>query len=117
MLHNVIIKCKTRFTLVLMVVSFCMGTNSFAQNPVKDIGNITSVKINGQQVNITTQHANVLLTVYSPGIIRVRIDKEKFKPDQSYAVIMQPKITVSKITEDKNQVSIVTDSRFGRAHV
>lgn len=110
MLHNVIIKCKTRFTLVLMVVSFCMGTNSFAQNPVKDIGNITSVKINGQQVNITTQHANVLLTVYSPGIIRVRIDKEKFKPDQSYAVIMQPKITVSKITEDKNQVSIVTDS-------
>ncbi|HQW83051.1 MAG TPA: glycoside hydrolase family 31 protein [Ferruginibacter sp.] len=87
-----------------------MGTNSFAQNPVKDIGNITSVKINGQQVNITTQHANVLLTVYSPGIIRVRIDKEKFKPDQSYAVIMQPKITVSKITEDKNQVSIVTDS-------
>ena len=105
-----IIKYKITVACAVLTFSIFIGTNSFAQNPVKDIGNVKTVKINGQQVSITTENANALITVYSPDIIRVRIDKQNFKPDQSYAVIMQPVTTAVKITEDKNQVNIVTDS-------
>lgn len=101
---------KTTVVILLLAFVFFISEKSFSQNPVKEIGNIKSVQIKGQQVNITTQYAHALITVYSPHIIRVRIDKQKLKPDQSYAVIMQPQTTATKITEDKNQVDIITDA-------
>lgn len=101
---------KTSVIIILLAFVFFISEKSLAQNPVKEIGNITSVQIKGQQVNITTQNAHALITVYSPKIIRVRIDKQKLKPDQSYAVIMQPQTTDAKITEDKNQVNIITNA-------
>lgn len=101
---------KTTVVIILLAFVFFINEKSFAQNPLKEIGNITAVHIKGQQVSITTQNAHALITVYSQNIIRVRIDKQKLMPNHSYAVIMQPLTTDAKITEDKNQVNISTNA-------
>jgi alpha-glucosidase len=79
-------------------------------NPVKGIGKITGVNINNQSVNITTANAYARLTVYSPSVIRVRIDKQKLAADFSYAVISQPQKTKVSITQNAQEIDIVTDS-------
>jgi len=79
-------------------------------SPVKGVGNITHVNISGQQVNITTDNANVQVTVYNANVIRVRMDKQAFNRDFSYAVIAQPQPTKTSITQDANAISIITDS-------
>jgi alpha-glucosidase len=83
----------------------------FAQtSPIKAAGNITNVSIAGQQINITTQNAQAEVTVYSPSIIRVRLDKAALQPDFSYGVIAKPLQTKVNITQNDVQISIVTDS-------
>ncbi len=106
---------KSKFTCLLaaslfLCISLAADMEVLAQDPVRNIGNVKTVKVNGQQISITTELANAVVTVYSPNMVRVRIDKQNFKPDQSYAVIMQPLTTAVKITEDKTQVNIITDS-------
>lgn len=79
-------------------------------SPVKSAGNITKVAINGQQVDITTDNAYAQITVYSPNIIRVRMDKQPLGTDFSYAVISQPEHTNASITQNDAEVDIITDS-------
>ncbi|HSY61112.1 MAG TPA: TIM-barrel domain-containing protein, partial [Cytophaga sp.] len=98
----------TKLVLIFIVVNFT--STASAQNPVKDIGKITSVAINNQSIDITTENAFATITVYSPDIIRVRIDKRKLKPDFSYAVIAQPIKTAAKIEQDDKAINITTDS-------
>ncbi|MFD2245397.1 glycoside hydrolase family 31 protein [Pontibacter ruber] len=107
------ISCKSLFTLALLS-SFIFPAS--AQNsPVKGVGAISSVNIQGQKVNITTnQNAHVEVTVYSPTIVRVRMDKQPLAADFSYAVIAQPKQTKANITQSANEVTIVTDSLQAR---
>jgi alpha-glucosidase len=85
-------------------------THYTAFSQVKGVGNITSVNINGQQVGITTTNAFGQITVYSPAVIRVRLDKQKLADDFSYAVIAQPQKTKSNITQNDQQITITTDS-------
>ncbi|MVN21398.1 glycoside hydrolase family 31 protein [Mucilaginibacter arboris] len=96
--------------LVLLSAAFS-NFSVFAQNPtVKAAGNVTNVNISGQQIKITTQYAQAEITVYSPSIIRVRLDKAALQPDFSYAVIAQPQTTKVNITQNAAQVTIITDS-------
>lgn len=81
----------------------------FAQT-VKSPGNVKTATVNNQQVTITTDNAYAQVTVYTPGIIRVRIDKQPLAPDFSYAVIAQPQTVKANISQNDNEVSIVTDS-------
>ncbi len=92
--------------MLLMIGNFLAS----AQNPVKSVGNVKSVSINNQQLNITTDNAYAQVTVYSANIIRVRMDKQQLAADFSYAVIGTPQKTKATITQDAQQVSIVTDS-------
>jgi len=91
--------------LLMMTCSFAQ-----AQNPIKNIGNITAVDINNQTVNITTDNAFASIIVYSADIIRVRIDKQKLKADFSYAVISQPLTTKVSISQNDSAIIITTDS-------
>ncbi len=101
----------TRIANLLSVVLItCFCKNAHAQNPIKEIGNIKSIVINNQSVDITTDNAFAKITVYSPDIIRVRIDKQKLKPDFSYAVIAQPLKTTVAITQNDTAIFITTDS-------
>jgi len=80
---------KINFCLLFLLFVTTLNT-VVAQSPVKSIGKIVSVSISDQTVNITTNNAFASVTVYSPGVIRVRIDKQKLNSDFSYAVISKP---------------------------
>lgn len=79
-------------------------------NPVVNTGNIKTVNIAGQKVEFTTEHAHGELTVYSPSIIRVRLDQKKLGNDFSYAVISKPVKTTVSISQNEREISITTDS-------
>jgi len=102
------VKFRLCFSLIVFgVIAFNIAV---AQNPVKGIGKIASVAINGQSVNITTENAFANITVYSPNVIRVRIDKQKLAKDFSYAVIDQSQKTKATITQNAQEINIQTDS-------
>lgn len=106
---------KNPFTTVQMkkgiaALFLCTGLTAMGQNPVKDIGNIKSFKIEGQNISIITDNAFGSVSVYSPSIVRVRFDKQKLRPDFSYAVIMTPQTTNARISSDSKEIIIVTDS-------
>ena len=94
----------------LLWIAILFLNNVSAQSNLKEIGNISAVKINGQRVNITTNTANVEAIVYSPSIVRIRMDKQALKKDFSYAVVAEPMQTKVTITQTANEVTIVTDS-------
>ena len=82
-----------------------------AQNsPVTAPGNVKNVVINGQQLNITTDNAHAQITVYSPSVIRVRMDRQELGRDFSYAVIAQPEKTKVSITQNNSEIIVLTDS-------
>lgn len=81
-----------------------------AQTQVMPAGNVSSVSISGQQVKIKTANAFAEVTVYSPSVIRVRMDKRPLAADFSYAVVGKPLPTKAQITQNSNEISIVTDS-------
>jgi len=103
-------KSRLKFILCILSVSLC-GHYVLAQSsPVKNTGNVTSVAIDGQKVTIKTDAANVEVTVYSPDIIRIRMDKQKLAEDFSYGVVASPVKTNVNITQDGLSVVILTDS-------
>jgi len=81
-----------------------------AQSPVLTPGNVKTVDIGEQAVSFTTTNAFGKITVYSPSIIRVCLDKRPLGKDFSYAVISSPEHNTVKITQDANSITIVTDS-------
>jgi len=99
---------NTRYLCYILFLLAFTHYTAFSQ--VKGVGNIKSVNINGQQVDITTDNAFGQIIVYSPAVIRVRLDKQKLGNDFSYAVIAQPQKTKANITQTNQQITIVTDS-------
>ena len=98
-------KSATFFILFSFIV-----TAVSAQMNLKEVGNVSSVKIKDQRVNITTGTTNIEAIVYSPNIVRIRMDKQALKKDFSYAVVSEPMQTKATITQSANDVTIVTDS-------
>ncbi|OJW14895.1 glycoside hydrolase family 31 protein [Mucilaginibacter sp. 44-25] len=82
----------------------------YAQSGVKQTGNVAAVTVSGQQVDITTDNAFIKLTVYSPTIVRVRMDKQKLGDDFSYAVIGTPVKTRVTVNQTADEININTDS-------
>ena len=89
---------------------------AFSDSQVKLIGNITAVKISSQQVDIVTTNGFVSIAVYSPSIIRVRIDKHKLGSDFSYAVIGTVQTTNTRISQTEKEIVITTDSLITRVN-
>ncbi|HEY0176036.1 MAG TPA: TIM-barrel domain-containing protein, partial [Pedobacter sp.] len=79
-------------------------------NPVLETGNITSATISGQKVEFVTEHAQGEFTVYSPSVIRVRLDKKKLGKDFSYAVTAKPAETKVSVSQNDQEITIITDS-------
>ena len=77
---------------------------------VKEPGNVKVVQVNGNAVNITTDNAYIAATVYTPSIIRIRMDKKPFAKDQSYAVISEPQKLNTSISQSAGDITIITDS-------
>lgn len=102
---------KRNLSSLLLTGITCLSIiTAVAQSPVKNMGIVKTVIISGQTVNIITENAYAAITVYSPNIIRVRMDKQKLKADLSYAVVMQPLKSAVKFSQDGKQLTIQTDS-------
>lgn len=100
---------KLRFKLLLplqLVASILIAQT----NPVKTVGNVTSVKIKNQVVQLRAGGDPIEISVYTPSIIRVRMSKAAFAPDFSYAVIRQPNQVKVNISQTKQEITIITDS-------
>ncbi|NLR64824.1 DUF4968 domain-containing protein [Chitinophaga varians] len=95
------------FSLLLLLLTRLPLT---AQTQVVPAGNVNSVSISGQQVKIKTTNAFAEVTVYSPSIIRVRMDKRPLPADFSYAVTAKPLPVKAQITQNNSEINIVTDS-------
>ncbi len=100
---------KIYFGFILVVSLFSMNA-AYCQSPVTNIGSVTAVKVDKQTISIKTTNANAEITVYSPSIIRVRIDNKPFKPDFSYAVVGKVTDTKVDITQNDTEINLVTDS-------
>jgi alpha-glucosidase len=101
---------KLNYILRLSVLCCVCSGSAFGQSSVLQIGNVTAAKVNGQQVNITLDNADAQVSVYSPSVIRVRIDKKKLDADFSYAVTGKPLAVKTDIAQDDKQITIKTDS-------
>jgi alpha-glucosidase len=73
-------------------------------------GKVTGVVIGTQSVDIFTENDFARISVYSPNIIRVRMDNKELKPDFSYAVIAAPVKTAVTINQNDTAIFISTDS-------
>ncbi len=92
---------------LLFLLSILQGN---AQSPVKTIGHVTNFDIDGPSVKITAENAFVTVTAYSENIIRVRMDKQKFNEDFSYAVSAKPVKSHVRIAGTAKEITVVTDS-------
>ena len=79
-------------------------------SPVLSVGNIKNVNIDKQKITFNSENAYGEITIYSPSIIRVRIDKKVLAKDFSYAVVKQPEVTKVNFTQSDNEILIQTDS-------
>ena len=92
----------------LCAVVLCAAACQALAQPVRPVGSVQSVEIDGQQVRLRTDNAHIAVTVYSDAVVRVRIDKQPLGRDFSYAVVAKPQSVKAAITEDAAQVSIAT---------
>ncbi|MBF9254569.1 DUF4968 domain-containing protein [Pontibacter sp. 172403-2] len=101
--------------LTLLAVSALNFAASAQDNPVHQVGNVNAVTIEGQHVNLSTSsNEHIRLSVYSPTIVRVRMDKKPLGDDFSYAVVGKPQQVKANITQNSNEITITTDSLTAR---
>jgi alpha-glucosidase len=81
-----------------------------AQSPVSTPGNLETVTIGQQDIAFKSTNAYGRITVYSPSIIRVRLDKKPMEGNFSYAVVGEPQRTKTTITQTNETITLVTDS-------
>jgi alpha-glucosidase len=81
-----------------------------AQSPVLSTGNVETAAIGQQDLTFKTTNAYGSIAVYSPSVIRVRLDKKPLGRDFSYAVIAAPQKTKTSIVETDKEITLTTDS-------
>ncbi|MEO7264178.1 MAG: TIM-barrel domain-containing protein, partial [Ferruginibacter sp.] len=103
---------KTKFNVILnTALTLCIFiADSYAQLPVKNIGNVKKINIASQVISMITDNANVAITVFSPSVIRIRVNDRPFKNINSYAVVAEPEKTNVSYVQAANSVTLTTDS-------
>lgn len=97
--------------LLTPIIFLFINTAMFSQNnPVMNVGDVKNVSIQSQKVDISTTNAFVEISIYSPSIVRVRMDKKPLQRDFSYAVISKPLQVKCTINQDAEKLLIITDS-------
>lgn len=78
-----------------------------AQSPVVSVGSVISASVDNQTVHVKTAATLIDVTVYAPGVVRVR---EGGGPDFSYAVVGTVQSTHLRVVPSAEAITIVTDS-------
>jgi alpha-glucosidase len=101
---------KNYLSLLLLLLFTGIKVGYSQQSPVINIANVADVQVDKQKVVIKTTNANAEITVYTPSVIRVRIDNKSLRSDFSYAVVGKILPVKVDITQNDNEIDIVTDS-------
>lgn len=107
-MYNVNVLQKSRHIAAGMLL--LAGLQAAAQQPVLTAGNVKSAVINDQQVSLTLENAHAEVRVYSPTVVRVRLDKGPLPAGFSYAVVGKPQPGGARISQNNNEINITTDS-------
>lgn len=98
------------FKTIFILTCFFNIPRLMAQSIVLSPGNLENVAIDKQNITFKTTNAYGKITVYSPSIIRVRLDKQALGRDFSYAVVGELQKTKVNITQDNDAITVLTDS-------
>jgi alpha-glucosidase len=101
-------------TTSLAAVAIALIAPSAFAGPVKPVGEVRSVEVSEGLVRLKTDNASVELTVYSPSVIRVRIDRQLGR-DFSYAVVARPGAAKAAVTQDEREILVSTGAL--QAHI
>ncbi len=97
--------------LILFTILSGIGSQSLnAQTLNQSLGNLISYERDGQHLRLQTGNGTAELTVYEPGIIRLRIYRQAPVPDFSYAVTAKPGNPEFTLTEKEDCLVLETSS-------
>ncbi|MBB3188748.1 glycoside hydrolase family 31 protein [Microbacter margulisiae] len=74
------------------------------------LGNVKKIEVSHSTYTFLTTNGRAQVTVYSPGVIRIRVAHQAFAPDFSYAVEVKPEACHVQVTDAKGLYTISTDS-------
>lgn len=80
-----------------------------AQDSVIPVGEIRRFSVTGQQLDITATNAFIRIQFYAPEVARVRISRQPFTDDFSYAVIAEPG-SLPRPVDANGELTLTTDS-------
>lgn len=95
--------------LFLSFLPFCVA----GQSPVTEVGKVKKVTTTASQINLETENAFVRIEMYSPSVIRVRINKRPLTDLHSYAVIALPASAGLSVQQTASTINFSTDSLKG----
>jgi alpha-glucosidase len=98
----------------LCAAALALALSSAYAQPVKPIGQVATVEMTHNGVRLRTDNAHVEVSVYSPNVIRVRIDKQPLAPSFSYAVVAKPQTGKANITQNDREIVIDTGKLIAR---
>lgn len=94
--------------LFLFLFTMITQTVSAQSSQFQPLGNLESYQPTLDGVSLKTTFGKAEITVYTPGIIRVRIVKEDFTETFSYAVVLQPEKRKNSLEETPDKLIINT---------
>ncbi|HOK51497.1 MAG TPA: glycoside hydrolase family 31 protein [Bacteroidales bacterium] len=96
-----------REAIVSLLMLWAVGV--FAQQRISEqIGGVESVSVTERGVSITCSNARAIIQPYTDQIVRVRVVKNEFGPDFSYAVNMAPMATFTQVSDNDQEVVFST---------
>ena len=95
------------FVIGSLLLHFSVSGQSSA---VRNVGSVQQVEIRDNKVSLVTENAFIEISVYTPSVVRVRMDKLPLKRDFSYAVVGKPQSLKATISQSASQLTILSDS-------
>lgn len=96
-----------RLTFFQLLASLSLA----AQVPLNvSLGNFKKVEAKDSEYTFTTDHGVAKVVVYSPSVVRIRVEKDNFTKTFSYAVVADPIKCNIKTQETTDNYTIETDS-------
>ena len=95
----------------LIITHLTISAALIAQVPLNhSLGNFKKIENNNPEFTLQTDYGVAKIIVFSPNVIRLRIEKDSFVKASSYAVVASPIACNVKTSETTEKILIETDS-------
>ncbi|HAH57681.1 MAG TPA: hypothetical protein DCL86_06005, partial [Bacteroidales bacterium] len=95
-------------SLFLIIFTSIVFSVSAQSSQFQSLGNLKSYQLTPNGLSLITSLGKAEVTVYSEGIIRIRIVKDDFTEPFSYAVIMKPQQLKPEFNETPEKLTLST---------